>query len=324
MFSAIPNYEQTKELLEKLYQFKENAVLFTPPKKLKAANQAISSCFKLNKIHQQIEKLQAEDISTEDFQAYTKSMSRNVLLTTSIGAVVENIGEMGGGYIIDEKIALIPKMYNPAVALGTKVRSFIGEPIGKAMGISIGLTGIYYLLEKLPLMQFSDRRKTIQIAAILLYLGAEYFQLNPLTNFLQNCCGEIGYDFAFYSVALLFNYIGMYMAGTGESLGSYVRNMTPSMLVYNGVNTVFSAMGLHGISSGVIAFYLSHVAYNFEIYQKLYSGTLVSTCCDPDSIGDGIGEGGVRSMRQALTSMLMQNLSARINGKMGDYIKPEF
>lgn len=265
IFSSVPNYEQTQELLEKLYLFKENTAFFTPPKKLKAANQAIASCFKLNKVHQQIEKLKKEDISTEDFQAYAKSISRNVLLTTSIGAIIENLGEVGGGYVIDEEMALIPKVYNPAVILGTKVCNFIGKPIGKAIGTSIGLAGIYYLLEKLPLMQLSNRRKTIQAAAILFYLGAEYFQLNPLTNFLQNYCGQVGYDFAFYSVALLFNYIGMYMAGTGESLGSYVRNMTPSILVYNGVNTLFSLMGLEGISSGVIAFYLSHVAYNFEI-----------------------------------------------------------
>ncbi len=309
IFSAIPTHRETQAILEKLYCFKENTSILTPSKKLKAANEAVAFCFRLDGINQEIERIKEQAISTRDVQTDTRSIKRNVLFTTTVAATVENIGEMVGEFIVNEEKAVIPKFCNPAVILGTKVCESIGRPIGKFVGTSLGLTGIYYLLEKLPLMQFEDRRKTIQAAAILLYLGSEYFQLNPLTNFIQDSCGQIGYNFAFYSIALLFNYIGMYMAGTGESLESYVRNMTPSTLVYEGANALFSKMGLEGITSGIVSYYLSHVAYNFEMYQSLYNGTLVDELLDSQTIGNVVGKLEVKSMRQALTAVMMQGLS---------------
>lgn len=104
------------------------------------------------------------------------------------------------------------------------------------------------------------------------------------------------------------------MAGTGESLGSYVRNMTPSMLTYIGANTAFEMIGFEGVVAGVLSFYFSHVAYNFELYQGLFRGTLLAESVELDQIGATVNQQQIQSARRAATSMLLTELSQRMKG----------
>ena len=313
IFSKIPSQEETQEILEKLFQFKDNLEWLPPPRKEQAADRAIAACTRLHEIHQQLENMKGEEISSRDLEAFQESLSRNALLTTTVSATVENIGEMVGGMVVDEASPVISQEWNPAIQLGKKVAEHIGRPAGRLMGMAVGFTGIYYLMSKLPLMRFENQRTMVQAGAILLMFIVEYMHWNPLTNYLEEQGGELSYDLGFYSVALLFNYIGMYMAGTGESLGSYVRNMTPSMLVYNGANFAFEMIGFEGIIAGVLSFYLSHVAYNLDLYQSLFRGTLLVESVELDQMGATVNQQQIRSARRAITSMFLTELSQRMN-----------
>ncbi|MCB1110732.1 MAG: hypothetical protein KDK64_07085 [Chlamydiia bacterium] len=316
IFSKIPTAGETQEILDKLYQFQESAGILSFPKEKAAAKQAIATCFRLQELHQQIMNLTGEDISSKDLEAFQASLKQNILLGTSIGATVENIGEMVGGAVIDESSMVLPKEYNPAVFVGRQISEYIGKPLGRYCGTFMGTVGIFYLLDKLPLMKFEDQRQKIQFGAVLLMLAIEYMHWNPLTNYLEDASGGMAYDLGFYSIALLFNYIGMYMAGTGETLGGYAKNMTPSMLTYHGANFALDTLGFGGWTTSALSFYLSHVAYNFETYKSLFEGHLLSESFDSSQIGALVDQQEIRAARSALTSMLLKELSNRVS-KMG-------
>ena len=314
LLTSTPTVEEVQQITDKLYQFIETPPAGTSNAQLAEARVGVATCFRLIEVHQEIIELRDQDISPDDFRAFQESISRNQLLGVTIDATVENIGEMLGGQVIDESGGILPTDWNPAVALGRRVCDHIARPLGRTAGGVLSLTGIYYLLENLPLMSFENHRKKIQAAAILLTLAAEYYQMNPVSNFVQEQAGEHGYDFAFYSVALLFNYLGMYMAGTNESLGSYVRNMTPSMIVYKAVYAALEFSHIGDFTNLMISFYLSHVAYNFDIYSKFSQG-LLGRDYDMGAVGEGLNGQemeAVRSARTQLTAMLMQNLANRI------------
>lgn len=313
IFSKIPSEEETQEILDKLLQFKENANYLTDLRKEAAADRAILACMRLHNIHEQLEPMRGEEISSRDIEAFQESLGRNVLLTMTVGATVENIGEMVGGAIVDEGSPFISEEWNPAIQLGKIVAEHIGRRAGRLMGVSLGLSGIYYLLSQLPLMRYENQRTMIQVGAMLSMVIIECMHRNPLTNYLEEQMEDLSYDFAFYSVALLFNYIGMCMAGTEEPLGSYVRNMTPSMFVYNGLNFAFEKIGFEGVVAGILSFYLSHVAYNFDLYQGLYKGTLLDQSFELDEIGATANQRQIQSMRRSMTSILLKELSQRMH-----------
>ena len=54
---------------------------------------------------------------------------------------------------------------------------------------------------------------------------------NPLSNYLQEQLGSLGKEIAVYSTTLLASYIGMAIGSTEETIGDYVRKMTPSTLM---------------------------------------------------------------------------------------------
>ena len=312
VFSKVPTEEEMHMILEKLYAFRENMNVLTPQNQTSAVEKAIDTCGRLHQFYRELEQLLREEISSKDFEALQQSLSSNFLLSTTVGATVENIGEMIGGAVVDENSPILPQEWNPAILLGNKISEMIGKPAGRSVGISMGIGGIYYLLSKIPLMQFENRRTMIQAGAILSMIVIEYFHLNPLTNFLETFAGDQAYDFGFYSVALLFNYIGMSMAGTEESLESYVRNMTPSMIVYNGMNMAFESVGFEGVVAGILSFYLSHVAYNFDLYQGFMQGTLLTSYANLDQAGALINRQQVQSARRAMTTLVLSELSERV------------
>ena len=313
IFAEIPTEEETQTILDQLYTFQEQSDGSTPLKKIAAADRAYAACIRLKKIHQQLSEKRGEPLSAQDLAAFTGSLTDNILLTTTYSATVENIGEMVGGIVIDEASPIIKEQWNPAIRLGQMVAAYIGKPVGRLMGTLAGLSGVYYLLSKLPLMRFDHLRTKIQAGALLLMLSIEYMQLNPLTHYFEEQMGGMFYDLGFYSIALLFNYIGMLMAGTEESLGSYVRNMTPATLVYNGANFALETMGFNGVMAGVFSFYLSHVAYNFDLYQGLFNGTLVESCVELEQIGALINQHQLRAVRKGLAGIMLPKLTEKIH-----------
>ncbi len=310
IFSSIPTLEQLDQLEVQLRLLPENEY----------AQQALIICEELRTIIQEKLAFQETDLSAEDCKALEEELKGNILLRTSFLATLENIGEYLGGALIDESSPILPESLNPAVMTAQQIRNRVASPAGKLLGGALSILGAKYLISKLPLMSLENRRGVIQALLIGLILAAEYLQVNPLSNFIRDSLAQLGYDLSFYSVALLFNYAGMVLGGTTETIGEYVRNMTPSMISYYAALFALESYGAGSFMRNSVALLVSHVAYNFDIYSQALQGKLLEFHCI-ESVNEqltSIQKTAIRSSRAQLTALFSNLLLNQLRDALGN------
>lgn len=287
-------------------------------KKLEKARKSISEIHNIQVYLTDLEQLYAEELSDKDFVNFQKVLESNQLLQFSIGATLENVGEFLGGKVVEEN-ALLPSSINPTVLTSSFIHQYIGLPVGRLFGFMSSAFGVCYLIENVP-FHISQRAKRItQVATLFLLLYAEYYEVNPLSNNLGEICANIFGDLGFYSVGLLFNYLGMWLFGTNERLPDYVAKMTPSMIVYDSGFLLLEKTGLPYLTNFFISFYFSHVAYNFQVYKSAFQGTILKEAIDKEKCEEIVIQKSAVIAREALTAICLDaiytHLSQHLNIK---------
>lgn len=252
LFASLPNRGTIAAL-----EIELNALLARnpPPERRDQINEALSQLRQTSEDLNEIERIQGGEITSEDIVRFNSALQENLFFSATLGATLENIGEAAGGIALE----MLPTELNPAVFVSTVLSN-------AATGAVLSHAALSKLLPMIPAhIREKIERLPVRVATTALLTLAYYYFLGPYVG-----------DFGYYSVGLIFNYLGMCAFGTQETLPDYARKMTPSMIVYNGA---FLALNFYGAPFAInipISFYLSHVAYNAEVYKDMIRGRLIS------------------------------------------------
>ena len=306
LVGEIPSRRELQLLAERLTQMRDDRTL--SPGHAVNLEKALSECRKLLDYPAEIENLKRRGVTEQDFEHFHKKIANNLIYRFTKDAILENLGEALGGKIVEEGF-LLPDAFNPALIASSTLKTKIGLPLGRLAGIFTSVTGVYCLLEKLLSGVSKNTRRTVLTSLLCALVLLECFDLNPVSNFTKEFVGNQLGDFGFYSVSLLFNYAGMLAYGTQESLPDYVRKMTPSMMVYNGSAWMMTRMGTPGIIALPVAFYLSHVAYNSDVYEGFLKGRVLRQTLNTDLVRTSIYSKELVGGRALLTNYLLSALA---------------
>ncbi len=315
LIGEIPSLQGIASLKQQLQALWENEA--TPLTKALEAQKALRECEKILHLPQELRALKQRGISEEDIAHFQRALSQNLLYCLAKDATLENLGEAIGGKLVEEGF-LLPDAYNPASIAATAVKTRVGVPIGRLAGLFTSATAAYFLVGKLLKGVSKNTRRAVQGSLILSLILLEYYNLNPVSNSFKEFIGNQMGDFSFYTVGLVSNYVGMRVFGSGENLPDYARKMMPSTLVGNSTGWVLQQAGMNSCATFAISFYLSHVAYNFDLYQTILRGRSIRQLTDMEAGRSLVYSQEVAGARRALTQYVLSTVSETVIDRMAE------
>ena len=229
------------------------------------------SCANLRQYAEELEGLLDQPITREDVVNLTNYFRTNETCKNGAAGALEAIGAVAGGMLVTESLGLgpiLPESLNPAKLLPPTAKG-AGELAGFLAAAQISWATFNALAQKVP----PEYRNVAQVVVIASLLGLEITGNNPLSSYLQEQLGSMGVDLSTYSATLLASYIGMAIAGTSETIGDYVRNMTFSTLTALTFQAKLDYEGIKNpVVSGIVSALAGYIGYNLDKYTTTLQG----------------------------------------------------
>lgn len=308
IFSGTPTQRQLASLKTKLEAKGAEFGLLTDSALVNAQDEAVKICDELIPIMADLEAKFEEELTVEDIKALGSSLYGNIFVQAAVDGTVENVGEALGGMLVEEGSMFVCDSLNPAVGAGRLLQRHVGQPVGKLMGTGLSFAATKALLDRISLGQHEDKRKLITLLSLVGVGALTYFGLNPVVLLMDSLVGGQLYNLGFYSMTLLFSYVGMQAVGTEETLPDYVRKMTPATLAYMGSEVFFDAVGYGGFETLILATFVSHVAFNHEMYSSLFRGTVLKDNIDVKDLTINASRAQTKLIRDLFVGHLQRGL----------------
>lgn len=279
------------------------------------AHEALEHCFHILQLIQDLEEERGRPLTGEDFDELYASLKGNIIYSYSEASLLENVGEFLGG-----KVASDWDGYNPAYMAMRAAQVYIGEPVGHVLGLTGSCLAAHFVLKKIPLFSLEHGRTLLLWGTVATFVFLDHFDLNPASQYCQKIFGQYVGDLGFYSVGLLFNYVGMTLFGTEERLSDYVEKMTPAMISYYVGKALLEHCGVPSTINEPLSYFISHIAYNFDSYKSFAQGTILEDRLKTDPYQDTVSQLQIRSITQEVTSSARQRLTKMVLRSLYKYI----
>ena len=259
-FGDVPTTEEVRYMEQQLDNFVSgNGTIFQANNRsdhnIDLAKQGIELCQNLYQFLPLVKNIKEKKVTKNDILNLVDKLSKNKILHfIAVDAIwenlMENIGVQIGSNAINNLSSLIQKVGPPCLAVGM-------------------LSAIYQTFSGTPLSQGNTciLKLTLLISLLLLQYRCDWIENlgTPLVDALGCHVAE-----------LFFGYLGMSLAGTGESLPEYAEKMTLCMAFYHLAWTGLEKSGFGYYSNLLLSTYISHVGYQMSAYIDLFRGTLLS------------------------------------------------
>lgn len=259
----------------------------------------------------QYKRVIREPVTPSEIYAYGKEQYSKKISGLLVDSTLENVGETLGSSV--GELSLLPAALVPHDSFSEGLGEAVA-PIGRLFG---GLLSLY-LVNKLitKWTEGVDQRVKYQMMGALLIYVTGMLELNPIANLSGWGFKTFTEELTHYSLVLMASYIGMKLFGTEETFQEYVGKMSAANLTLSVAEQTMQGLGFENlVMTGLVPFYLSHVAYNSQAYHSAAKGTLVQEILEESE--DELLLEEVEHSQELLTHEVIHSLENNIE-KMSD------